>query len=135
VRGRRFPAHARHFEWCTVGLGTITGGDNASGYSYEHTTIEGFNFLRISGVGWFGDFGNLLVMSTTGPFKAASGRPQNPGAVWRGTSRLYADGVASQEVLWRSRDPSCCGLPSQTSPRKLILQTLGIGNRTTVVFQ
>ena len=37
----------------------------------------------MSGVGWFGDFGNLLVMPTTGPLKTASGRLQHPGEGWR----------------------------------------------------
>ncbi len=42
------------------------GGDNGSGYSYEHETIEGFAFTQMSGIGWYGDLGNLLVMPTVG---------------------------------------------------------------------
>ena len=41
---------------------TKTGGDNGSGYSYHHTTIEGFSFTHMSGIGWYGDLGNFLVM-------------------------------------------------------------------------
>lgn len=52
-----------------VSPNTITGEDNSPGYSYEHTTIEGFAFTQMSGVGWFGDLGNLLVMPTTGPLQ------------------------------------------------------------------
>jgi putative alpha-1,2-mannosidase len=51
---------------------TITGGDNAPDYSYEHTTIEGFSFTHMSGVGWYGDFGNLLTMATTGSLRFAA---------------------------------------------------------------
>jgi hypothetical protein len=36
-------------------------------YSYEQTTIEGFSFTHLSGIGWYGDFGNLQVMPTMGP--------------------------------------------------------------------
>ena len=57
-----------------VSPNTITGGDNGSGYSYEHTTIEGFAFTQMSGVGWYGDLGNLLVMPTTGPLRKIAGR-------------------------------------------------------------
>ena len=52
---------------------TITGGDNGSGYSYEHTSIEGFSFTHMSGIGWYGDLGNFLVMPTTGPLKTERG--------------------------------------------------------------
>lgn len=48
-------------------------GDAGSGYSNEHTTIEGFAFTQMSGVGWFGDLGNFLVMPTSGPLKKGSG--------------------------------------------------------------
>jgi predicted alpha-1,2-mannosidase len=57
-----------------VSPNTITGGDNGSGYSYEHQTIESFAFTQMSGVGWFGDLGNLLVMPTTGELKKIAGK-------------------------------------------------------------
>ena len=53
---------------------TITGGDNSSGYSYEHKTIEGFAFTQMSGVGWYGDLGNFLTMPTTGKLQLIAGR-------------------------------------------------------------
>jgi hypothetical protein len=40
----------------------------------------------MSGVGWYGDFGNLLTMATTGPVRFAAGRPQYPDGT--GTSLL-----------------------------------------------
>src|SRR5690606_6888330 len=66
-----------------VSPNTITGGDNGSGYSYEHGTIEGFAFTQMSGIGWFGDLGNLLVMPTTGPLKTAAGKEENPEQGYR----------------------------------------------------
>lgn len=57
-----------------VSPNTITGGDNGSGYSSEHATIEGFAFTQMSGVGWFGDLGNFLVMPTTGQLKKIAGK-------------------------------------------------------------
>ncbi len=44
---------------------TITGGDNGTGYSYLHDTIEGFSFNHMSGIGWYGDLGNLQIMPVT----------------------------------------------------------------------
>ncbi len=41
---------------------TVTGGDNGSGYNYCHNTIEGFSFNHMSGIGWYGDLGNLQIM-------------------------------------------------------------------------
>lgn len=61
-----------------VSPNTITGGDNGSGYSYEHRSIEGFAFTQMSGVGWFGELGNFLTMPTTGPLKKARGTMENP---------------------------------------------------------
>ena len=44
---------------------TVSGGDNGSGYNYCHNTIEGFSFNHMSGIGWYGDLGNLQVMPVT----------------------------------------------------------------------
>jgi len=81
--GKTFPGPATPFGMVQLGPDTRTGGDNAPGYSYEHSTIEGFSFTRMSGVGWYGDFGNLLTMPATGPFEAASGREDHAGEGWR----------------------------------------------------
>lgn len=55
------------------GPDTFAGGDNGSGYSYHHTTIDGFSINRMSGVGWYGDLGNLQLMPITGPLSLCSG--------------------------------------------------------------
>jgi predicted alpha-1,2-mannosidase len=81
--GKTFPGPTLPFGMVQLGPDTITGGDNAPGYSWEHKTIEGFSFTRMSGVGWYGDFGNLLIMPTTGDFKPACGRASHPGEGWR----------------------------------------------------
>lgn len=52
---------------------TITGGDNGTGYNYCHNTIEGFSFNRMSGIGWYGDLGNLQIMPVTGETDLRSG--------------------------------------------------------------
>lgn len=72
--GKTFPGAATPFGMVQLSPNTITGGDNGSGYSYEHKTIEGFAFTQMSGVGWFGDLGNFLVMPTTGPLKIVAGK-------------------------------------------------------------
>ena len=91
--GKTFPGAATPFGMVQLSPDTITGGakgpghsyegDNAPGYSYEQTTIEGFSFTHMSGVGWYGDFGNLQAMPTTGPMKLDSGRIDHPGEGWR----------------------------------------------------
>ncbi len=71
--GKTFPGAATPFGLVQLSPDTITGGDNGSGYSCEHTSIEGFSFTHMSGIGWYGDLGNFLVMPTSGPLKTERG--------------------------------------------------------------
>ena len=75
--GKTFPGATTPYGMVQVSPNTITGGDNGSGYSYEHTSIEGFAFTQMSGVGWYGDLGNFLVMPTTGRLKTSAGTMQH----------------------------------------------------------
>ncbi|MBQ2842420.1 MAG: GH92 family glycosyl hydrolase [Clostridia bacterium] len=52
---------------------TVTGGDNGTGYNYCHNTIEGFSFNHMSGIGWYGDLGNLQIMPVVGETELRSG--------------------------------------------------------------
>ena len=52
---------------------TITAGDNGTGYSYTNNTIEGFSFTHMSGIGWYGDLGNLQIMPVVGNTDLRSG--------------------------------------------------------------
>lgn len=81
--GKTFPGAATPFGMVQVSPNTITGGDNGSGYSYEHTSIEGFAMTQMSGIGWNGDLGNFLVMPTTGDLKTIAGTPENPDSGYR----------------------------------------------------
>ncbi|WP_256010397.1 GH92 family glycosyl hydrolase [Desertivirga xinjiangensis] len=81
--GKTFPGATTPYGMVQVSPNTITGGDNGSGYSNEHTSIEGFAFTQMSGVGWFGDLGNFLVMPTTGPMKTNSGTLEKPDSGYR----------------------------------------------------
>ncbi len=81
--GKTFPGAATPYGMVQLSPNTITGGDNGSGYSYEDSTIEGFAFTQMSGVGWYGDLGNFLVMPATGPLKTAAGRPDHPEEGYR----------------------------------------------------
>ncbi len=72
--GKTFPGATTPYGMVQVSPNTITGGDNGAGYNYEHTSIEGFGFTQMSGVGWYGDLGNFLVMPTVGPLKTAAGK-------------------------------------------------------------
>ena len=81
--GKTFPGAATPFGLVQLSPDTITGGDNGPGYSYHHNTIEGFSFTHMSGIGWYGDFGNFQVMPTTGPLKTACGRIEAPDEGYR----------------------------------------------------
>jgi predicted alpha-1,2-mannosidase len=81
--GKTFPGATTPYGMVQISPNTITGGDNGSGYSYEHTSIEGFAFTQMSGIGWFGDMGNFLVMPTTGKLKTSAGMLADPKGGYR----------------------------------------------------
>ena len=81
--GKTFPGAVIPFGMVQVSPNTITGGDNGSGYSYEHKSIEGFAMTQMSGVGWNGDLGNFLVMPTTGELKTSAGYSDNTDGGYR----------------------------------------------------
>jgi predicted alpha-1,2-mannosidase len=81
--GKTFPGAATPFGLVQLSPDTLTGGDNGSGYSYEHPTIEGFSFTHMSGVGWYGDLGNFLVTPTLGKLKTNRGDPEKPETGYR----------------------------------------------------
>ncbi len=76
--GKTFPGATTPFGLVQLSPDTRTEGDNGSGYSWNHTTIEGFSFTHMSGVGWYGDLGNFLVMPTTGKLHTNKGEDENP---------------------------------------------------------
>ena len=76
--GKTFPGATTPYGMVQVSPNTITGGDNGPGYSYEHPTIEGFAFTQMSGIGWYGDLGNFLVMPTVGKLYTSSGPQEHP---------------------------------------------------------
>ena len=81
--GKTFPGATTPFGMVQVSPNTVTGGDNGCGYSYEMKTIEGFAMTQMSGVGWYGDLGNFLVMPTTGPLMKIAGKEEGSIKGWR----------------------------------------------------
>lgn len=81
--GKTFPGATTPYGMVQVSPNTITGGDNGSGYSYEHTSIEGFAFTQMSGIGWYGDLGNFLVMPTTGKLQTYASTLEKPDEGYR----------------------------------------------------
>jgi len=81
--GKTFPGATTPFGMVQVSPNTITGGDNGPGYSYEMNHIEGFAFTQMSGIGWYGDLGNLLVTPTTGKLQVVAGRHPQLGRGYR----------------------------------------------------
>lgn len=85
--GRTFPGATVPFGLLQLSPDTYTSKLITTGYSFEHTTMEGFSFLHLSGVGWFGEFGNLLVTPTNGPLKTSKGGLKNPENGYRSRFR------------------------------------------------
>ncbi|MDR1813758.1 MAG: GH92 family glycosyl hydrolase [Tannerella sp.] len=81
--GKTFPGAASPFGLVQVSPNTIYGGDNGSGYSYEHESVEGFALTQMSGCGWGGDLGNFLVLPATGEMKLVAGTLDNPDEGYR----------------------------------------------------
>ncbi|MES2265415.1 MAG: GH92 family glycosyl hydrolase [Bacteroidota bacterium] len=81
--GKTFPGATTPYGMVQVSPNTITGGDNGSGYSYEQKSIEGFAFTQMSGIGWYGDLGNFLVMPTTGKLKTKASTIAHPEGGYR----------------------------------------------------
>ncbi len=85
--GKTHPGAIYPFGMVQFGPDTLEGGDNGSGYSYHHTTIDGFSINHLSGIGWYGDLGNFQVMPTTGFLQLLSGTYQD--ALTKGSGRGY----------------------------------------------
>ena len=85
--GKTFPGAATPFGQVQLSPDTVTGGDNGSGYSYAMSSIEGFSFTHMSGVGWYGEFGNLQVMPTTGLRELDRERASSPFSHERETAK------------------------------------------------
>ena len=71
--GKTHPGACYPFGMVQLSPDTTTSGDNGTGYNYCHSTIEGFSFNHMSGIGWYGDLGNLQIMPITGNTDLRSG--------------------------------------------------------------
>ena len=81
--GKTIPGATTPFGLVQLSPNTFTGGDNGSGYSYENEFMEGFAFTQMSGIDWYGDLGNFLVIPTNGPLKTFAGRHTSMGRGYR----------------------------------------------------
>jgi len=71
--GKTHPGACVPFGMVQLSPDTITAGDNGTGYNYCNETIEGFSFNHMSGIGWYGDLGNLQIMPVVGETDLRSG--------------------------------------------------------------
>lgn len=124
--GKTFPGATTPYGMVQVSPNTITGGDNSPGYSYEHQTIEGFALTQMSGVGWFGDLGNFLVMPTTGPLKKIAGKEDGSIHGYRSfynketetaEAGYYAVELSDYGIQAESTATPHCGMLKFTFPR------------------
>lgn len=124
--GKTFPGAATPFGMTQVSPNTITGGDNGPGYSYEHLTIEGFAFTQMSGVGWYGDLGNLLTMPTSGRMYTLAGKEDGSLKGWRSaydktsekaTAGYYSAYLTDYDILAEATASPHGGILRFTYPR------------------
>ena len=71
--GKTHPGATYPFGMVQLSPDTTTSGDNGTGYNYCQCTIEGFSFNHMSGIGWYGDLGNLQIMPVVGKTDLRSG--------------------------------------------------------------
>ena len=71
--GKTHPGATYPFGAVQLSPDTTTSGDNGTGYNYCQNTIEGFSFNHMSGIGWYGDLGNLQIMPIVGSTDLRSG--------------------------------------------------------------
>ena len=71
--GKTHPGACFPFGMVQLSPDTTTSGDNGTGYNYCQDTIEGFSFNHMSGIGWYGDLGNLQIMPIRGKTDLRSG--------------------------------------------------------------
>ena len=123
--GKTFPGATTPFGMTQVSPNTITGGDNGSGYSSEHISIEGFAMTQMSGVGWYGDLGNFLVMPTNGTLKTSAGFVHNTESGYRSyydkDSELASPGyyrvkLSDYNILAEMTATTRCGMLRFTFP-------------------
>jgi len=124
--GKTFPGATTPYGMVQVSPNTITGGDNSPGYSYEHNTIEGFAFTQMSGVGWYGDLGNFLVMPTTGELKKIAGKENGSIAGYRShydkkseiaKAGFYSVNLTDYDINIQSSATPRCGILKFTFPK------------------
>ena len=81
--GHTFPGAALPGGLVQLGPDTdIKGWDWCSGYHYSDSSVMGFSHLHRSGMG-AGDWGDILLMPTTGNLKVEPGTKENPGEGYR----------------------------------------------------
>jgi predicted alpha-1,2-mannosidase len=114
--GKTFPGAATPGGMVQLSPDTITGGDNGSGYRHRDTTIQGFSFTHMSGVGWYGDLGNFLVMPTVGPMKTWYGVTGQPGSGYL-SSYAHASEVAQPGYYAVTLDDSKIRAEATATPR------------------
>lgn len=71
--GKTHPGATYPFGMMQLTPDTTTSGDNGTGYNYCQSTIEGFSVNHMSGIGWYGDLGNLQIMPIVGKTDLRSG--------------------------------------------------------------
>jgi putative alpha-1,2-mannosidase len=99
--GKTFPGATSPFGIVQLSPDTITGGDNGPGYSYVHRTIEGFSFTHMSGIGWYGEFGNIQIMPSDLPKSAFSHKEETASAGYYRV-RLSEAGVVAEATVSRT---------------------------------
>jgi predicted alpha-1,2-mannosidase len=83
AHGHTYPGASLPFGMVQLSPDTDTKGwDWCSGYHYSDNSLIGFSHTHLSGTG-VGDYGDILIMPTTGELKMEPGSKEDPGSGYR----------------------------------------------------
>ena len=112
--GKTFPGATTPYGMAQSTPITVTGGDNGPGYSHEHTTLQGFAMTAMSGIGWYGDLGNFMVLPVSGAPEYGREAPMDKSSE-KGHAGYYS--VATTDgILSECTASPHCGLMRFTYP-------------------
>jgi len=119
-RGKTYPGAGVPFGMVQLSPDTVTGGDNGAGYSYGHPTIEGFSWVHMSGIGWYGECGNLQTMPVSGSRRYFSATNRHTririgNAGWQ--SAYSHETELAQPGYYRVELTDCCVLAEAVAAR------------------
>lgn len=134
--GHTFPGVCAPFGMMQLSPDTrLEGWDGCSGYHYSDSIVYGFSHTHLSGTG-IPDYGDVLLMPTTGELRLNNGADNKPGYHSRfsknsekATLSMYSVNLLDYEVDVRLSATAHCGVHEYTFPKGKINKNIIIDLR------